>query len=249
MGLFEDLLINLPDGKVSSVLVGLHWTAVVIEINGQRYCGLASTQVGIHIHGGEPSVIGAGDLTSRSPQMLTSLVLSNNNPTQISIGLAAINALLSSTIPGNLENKDAAEVIIEKGAGKRVALVGHFPFIPKLKQNVGHLDVLELNPQVGELPAESAAEVVPLAEIVAMTSMCLLNGTFNYLLNYCRPDAFILILGPSTPLSPVFFDYGINLLAGSVVVEIDPVMRIVAEGGDFPQIRRGGVRLVSMVKP
>lgn len=33
------------------------------------------------------------------------------------------------------------------------------------------------------------------------------HHTFAGLLALCRPDALVMVLGPSTPLSPVLFDY------------------------------------------
>ena len=245
MGLYDDLILDLPDGILSNILVGIHWTAVVVEVEGNRFCGLASTQYGVHVHGGEPSVPNAGRLTQLHVRDLVKMILSDK-PTMVSIGMATINALLLSGQPQNLETKDAESAIIERGAEKRVALVGHFPFITRLKTLVGHLDVLELEPQPGELAADAAPQVLSKADVVAITSMALVNHTLENLLNLCPPEAFVIILGPSTPLSRVMFNYGADLLAGSVVYGIDLVLQTIAQGGDFPQIRRAGVRLVSM---
>jgi uncharacterized protein (DUF4213/DUF364 family) len=247
MGLYDDLVINLPDGIVSNILVGMHWTAVVVEVEGNRFCGFASTQTGVHIHGGEPSVPDAGRLNQLQVRDLVMMVLSDK-PTLVSIGLATLNALILSEQPYNLEAKDAESVIIERGVGKRVALVGHFPFITRIKTLVDHLDVLELEPQPGELPADAAPIVLPKADVVAITSMTLLNHTIEKLLRLCPDEAFVIILGPSTPLSQVMFNYGVDLLAGSVVQEIEPVLQTIAQEGDFPQVRRAGVRLVSIQK-
>ena len=51
MDLLNDLLATLPDGRVAHVNIGLHWTPVVVEVNGQQYCGLASTLHKDHYHG------------------------------------------------------------------------------------------------------------------------------------------------------------------------------------------------------
>ena len=55
-----------------------------------------------------------------------------------------------------------------------------------------------------------------------------------------------MLLGPSTPLSPVMFDYGVDLLAGSIIEKIEPVLQVVSQGGNFRQVRRAGVRLVTI---
>jgi hypothetical protein len=58
-----------------------------------------------------------------------------------------------------------------------------------------------------------------------------------------------MLLGPSTPMAPVLFDYGIDILAGSVVTDKETVLRSVSEGASFMQLKkRGGVRFVSMIK-
>ena len=43
MRLIDELLSTLPDGPVRNIQVGAFWTAVVVELEGHRRCGLAST--------------------------------------------------------------------------------------------------------------------------------------------------------------------------------------------------------------
>jgi uncharacterized protein (DUF4213/DUF364 family) len=82
--------------------------------------------------------------------------------------------------------------------------------------------------------------------VVAITGTSLLNHTFEGLLALCRPDAAILVLGPSTPLSPILFERGVRFLSGAIVEKVDAVLRAVSEGANFKQIKRRGVRLVTM---
>jgi uncharacterized protein (DUF4213/DUF364 family) len=56
----------------------------------------------------------------------------------------------------------------------------------------------------------------------------------------------VLALGPTTPLSPVLFDYGVSIASGAVVQQIDAVLRHVQQGANFRQVRRAGVRLVNI---
>lgn len=246
MKLYEDLLKTAPDGNVLEVCVGLNWTAVVVEVGGERRCGLASTLVGDHPHG-EMDVQHAGELEGFSARELAALVQSGK-PTQTSIGAAALNALLPPK-PERWVDANASEIIAGHGRGRHVALIGHFPFAGELRGQVGRLDVLEMNPVEGEHPAEAAPEVLPQADVVAITSMTLLNGTFETLRALCAPEALVLLLGPSTPLSPVVFGHGVDILSGSVVTAIEPVLRTVRQGGNFRQVHRAGVRLVTMRKP
>lgn len=164
-----------------------------------------------------------------------------------SVGVAAINSLLPRYTRTTVE-QNAEEVIAVHGKGKSVVLVGSFPFIPRLKTRVGKLTVLELNPHPGELPDTAAQKVIPTADIVAITGMSLINCTLEDLLNLCQPHSFVILLGPSAPLSPVLFEYGVDLICGSVVTAIDPVIVAVRQGANFRQIHRAGVRLISMAR-
>ncbi|NLG70882.1 MAG: hypothetical protein GX495_02400, partial [Chloroflexi bacterium] len=79
---------------------------------------------------------------------------------------------------------------------------------------------------------------------VALTGSALINHTLDRLLSYCRPEAQVMILGPSTPLSAVLFKHGATLLSGSVVVDEAAVFRTVSQGATFQQVE--GVRRVTM---
>jgi uncharacterized protein (DUF4213/DUF364 family) len=161
--------------------------------------------------------------------------------------MATINALLPA-LEERWVDLNAEEVIAQHGAGRPVALVGHFPFIPRLRARVGSLSVLELQPRGEDLPADAASDVIPQADVLAITGTTLINHTFEGLMALRHPDALVLVLGPSTPLSPLLFDHGVHLLSGSVVEDVDSVLRVVSQGANFRQVRRQGVRLVTMQK-
>ena len=241
--LIADLLHDLPSGEIIDVCIGLHWTAVVADVGGVLSCGLASTlRSDLHNHG-EPTIPTAGNLIGM-PATELAANLKSEHPTRSSLGLAALNALLPRS-PELWADQHAEETILELGIGKRVALIGHFPFVPRLREQIAHLDVLEFAPLDDDLPASVAPKIIPQADVVAITGMTLHNGTLEALLVLCSPDAKVLLLGPSTPLSQVMFDYGIDLLAGAVVEKINPVLETVRQGGNFRQVRRAGVRLVT----
>lgn len=248
MKLIDDLLQTLPIGHVEEVRIGPFWTAVVVTTkDGHRQCGLASTlRRSAPLHEAGPEVETPGQLANRSTPELTALI-NSQSLMEASVGMATLNALLPR-LPQTWETVNAEDVIAQRGAGKRVVVVGHFPFIPRLGERVGTLHVLEKNPSGNDLPAEAAAEVIPQADLVAITGTTLINGTFEGLLALCRPETMVMVLGPSTPLSPRLFEYGIDFISGSIVEDIDSVLRAVSQGGNFRQVHRQGVRLVTMQK-
>jgi uncharacterized protein (DUF4213/DUF364 family) len=246
VNLFDDLLQDLPTGEIEDAFIGLHWTAVVVNTAGERRCGLSSTLSSPHVHG-KPDIPDAGQLHSISTTDAAQWVYSQT-PTQRCLGMATINALLPRH-PEAWSDINAADVIVKNGADKRVALIGHFPFVPDIKDKVGRLDVLELDPRPGDLPASAAADILPRADVVAITSMTLLNHTFDDLMALCSPEALTIILGPTTPLVPKLYRYGPDMLSGSIVTNIDAVTRVIRQGGNFRQAHRAGIRLVTMTRP
>lgn len=243
MKLVNELLGMVPQGETVSVTIGLHWTAVVVDVAGERRCGLASTMMGTLPHG-EVDVPGAGRLEQMTSRELAQLAVTDHF-TLRSIGMATVNALLPP-MPERWVERKAEHVIAAVGEDKTVVLVGHFPFIERLRTQVGRLFVLEQNPGPGEHPEQAAPSLIPQADVLAITSMTLLNDTLDGLLALRKPGARTLLLGPSTPLHPLLFDYGLELLSGAVVTAVDPVLHLVRQGAVFRQVRKGGVRLVTM---
>jgi uncharacterized protein (DUF4213/DUF364 family) len=206
-----------------------------------KHCGLAST---FHEpHPSHRSVRSAGDLTELQALELAQYARSDN-VLEASIGMAAINSLVDID-RARCVDENALDVLVRKGKGKNIAIVGRFPWIPKLRSISRTLWVIEQSPQEGELPAEAAEEVLPKADVVGITGASFVNHTVDRLLDLSK-NSFVVIIGPTTPLFSVLFDYGVDVLAGVMVVEPDKTIRSISQGAIFSQVE--GVRLVTMAK-
>ncbi len=244
--LFSRLLPTLPEGKLLDVHIGLYWTTVLAEVDGIVRCGLAAT-VGdeSHHYTTDPAVARAGHLTELSARQLAEYVHSPHPP-EVSLGMAAVNALLPPH-PDLWTDLHSKEVLARLGTGKTVVMVGHFPYVPELRPRVGRLLVLEQNPQDElDIPAERAPEIIPQADVLGITAMTLLNHTFDDLIALRRPGVPMVIVGPTTPLTPILFEMGAVILSGAVVEQPETVLRGLRQGANFHQLRQMGVRLVSM---
>lgn len=245
MSLIDRLLAAAQnDGRAIDVRVGTHWTIVVVQTPEGARAGLASTQVVHGMEHGQPMVRDAGKLVGKMGSELASWMRAAS-PTERSIGFAALNSLIQPDLD-RCAPVNAEALILEKGRGKHVTIVGHFPFVPRVREVASACSVLELNPGPGDLPASAAPEVLPKADIVAITGMSLVNGTFEELAALCSPKAFVLLLGATTPLTPALFDYGIDAISGTVVDDIAVATAAVSQGANFRQI--GGKRLLTMLK-
>jgi len=238
MTLIQELLDAISDDSpVADIRIGLHWT-ILLTADGRA--GVANANALPHEHG-MPDVEAAGTLIGRSTRELARLAL-DGRPAERGVGVAALNALLPLPSEDQLTDMNAAEVLLQRAPGKKVAVVGHFPFLPRLKEAAGELFVLELEPGPGEYPAAAAPEIVPQADIAAITGSAIVNGTMDKLLPLCRPGAYVLILGPSTPLHSIVLGWGVDAIASSIVVDPQKCMEYVSQGSTFRQLR--GVRKV-----
>jgi uncharacterized protein len=241
MKILEDLIAALnTQVPVHDIRQGLFHTAVVT-----RNCGLAATLPKDAMRQAPPLMRRAGDLLDMSALDLAKLSMSESIP-EAAVGMATINSLL------DVDEKmcvdlNAADLIMKKGAGKRVAIVGHFPFVPRVKEKAAQLWIIEKNPTTDDLDEYAAPAVIPRADVVAVTGTALTNHTLDGLLALCRPDAFVVMLGDTVPVSPLLFEMGVDALSGTLVVDTETVLRCVSQGANYRQIK--GIRKVTMMKP
>ncbi len=238
MKLLDDLLSTLNfEADVRDIRQGPFQTAVVT-----RHCGLASTPRERGHHRDDPPVKGAGTLMGKGALEIAQMAYSSSL-LEAAIGMAAINSLLEID-EGRCVALNAGDLLSKKGKGKKVALIGHFPFVSQLRQVVKELWVIEQHPREGDFAESEAESLVPQADVVAITGMAFTNHTIEGLLSLCPPEAYVIILGPTTPLSPVLFHYGVDAVSGTKVVDPEAVLRGVSQGATFRQLK--GIRLLTM---
>lgn len=242
MKIIDDLLFaaqsTSPDYPVEKVLIGLHWTAVQ-----SRYLGLAATQPDKTCCFAED--IRNGGLLHQKSAFELAEYLRSTRPLEASVGMAALNSFLQVDLSNTVE-LNARDLLIRKSQGRCVALIGHFQFTEDIRRTAAQLWVLELEPTPGDLPAEAAAQYLPQADVIGITAGTLLNGTFESLALLFSPLAFVVMLGPTTPLSPVLFDYGIDVISGARVNEPESILNAIGQGS--PLHRPRGLQRLSLAR-
>ncbi len=244
MKIIEDIISTIGESArdilVKEVRIGPFWTGA-----WSKYGGLASTTFS-HEPEMPPPIREAGNLTGKSILELCNYA-NSDCLLQASVGMAAINSVLEVDL-NKCRNINAAEILYEKGKNKKVVIVGHFPFVNKLRKLTKVLWVVERKPQSGDIPASEAKRVIPQADVIAITGTALINGTMGELLSWCPKESIVMVLGATTPLSPVWFDYGVDLVSGTRVTDPELVLRLVSEGVVFKQIHGRGVKLLTIQK-
>lgn len=226
--IYDDLIDAIPDNLfISQCLAGQSWFLVRSEGLGvamaPRECK------------GDFSL--AGSMAGRRVRDVACWIKSWNL-NEAAIGLAAINSALNGPagVTRNCGNAldDSVDVDVfaylkEQLRGKRVAVIGHFHNLENLAP-ICELSILERFPLAGDYPDPACEYILPKQDFVIMTATTLINKTMPRLLELSR-DAKVAIAGPSTPLHPLMFRHGVDLLGGLVVEDEEKVWTVVQEGG------------------
>lgn len=240
MTILDDLMSTLNlDAVVKDIRQGIFHTGVLT-----RNCGLAATLPRDALKQKPSMIKNPGFLLDKDIRELTQLACSRSI-LEAAIGMAAINSLLEIEETSCIE-LNAAELIKERGKDKKVAIVGHFPFIPNVREISKELWVIEKNPKEGDRHETEADALIPQADVVAITGTALTNHTLDHLLGLCSPNAYVILLGDTAPLAPVLFDYGVDAISGTKVVNPELALRCVSQGANFRQIK--GVKRLTMMK-
>jgi len=86
---------------------------------------------------------------------------------------------------------------------------------------------------------------LPECDVVGITGTSFINHTIEGLLNLCK-KAYIIMIGPTTPLSPVLFDHEIDVICGTKVIDSERLIRFISEGATFKEVI--GVKLLTLTK-
>jgi uncharacterized protein (DUF4213/DUF364 family) len=234
--LIHCLKIDLP---VTAAVLGSHLIAVA-----SRRLGLAALVTRAEHE--EPSFAEKGRFTllGRSARDLAWWLL-GDEWLEAGIGMASLNSLLEIDYD-KLHEINAKHIIAERATGKNLMVVGHFPFVDSLRSSVRNLWVMEKNPGPGCISEEEGYTLLPEADVVAITGSSLINHTFERIVSNCRSGSFKMMLGPSTPLSALLFDYGLDAIGGALVEDVNTVLAEIEQGAAFRNLKR--VRTVVMAK-
>lgn len=137
---------------------------------------------------------------------------------------------------GSLRKRDAFEMMrprIEMHDNAKVVVVGHFPHVDRMAE-YANLTVLERSCRDGlDTPDPACEYVMPEADFAFITGVTLENKTAPRLLELAR-EAFVTMVGPSVVMAQPLFDAGVDMAAGSIVMDSDLARHAVKSGGGMP---------------
>ena len=246
---YNQLIEGIPEGiRVTDYCLGLSWGYVDAE------CGMGISYV--FTGGGTPRF--RDDPRDYELKELAQLSKSWNF-SEASLGVAAINAWYSQKDKvlamggqfdeergGDEDRGNAFHALEERYTGKKVTIVGHFPSVGKTSK-ICDLTVLERNcTSPIDTPDPACEYVIPSQDFVLMTGTTIINKTAPRLLTLAK-DAITAMVGPSTISSDFLYEWGLDIMAGSVVV--DPENAKFAIKGGSKDVFRAGIKKYYLERP
>jgi hypothetical protein len=237
MQLLRELIRDIPPEAVEDVVIGVH----AVLVKSAERAGIAST---LKYCGSGENVRRAGELEELDLRTLAEYALSDNL-LEASAGMAAVNCYYAPA-PGKGRPVNAKDLILEKGKGKSVGIIGHFPFLDTQKAAYAKYRIFEKKPRAGDLKEKDIPEYLPDAEVVAVTATAFTNHSFEAIMRCVTPGAYVIVLGPSTPLSGIMFRHGVDALSGTRVRDYARVRKCVLQACPTRHVR--GVDMITLFR-
>ncbi len=234
MTIINKIIDTLTDNaEVRDVRICIH--ATVVESMRVGLCGHIRPDQAYDVIKREDVVANHGRLREFSAKDLARYALSKL-PIEASVGVAAINSVIDIDWTKMVAHNNT-EIVLDRVKGKSVVMVGHFPFIDRVRKAAQRLTVLGLEPGTGDAPIAVAHDVIPKADITIISASTIVNHTVDHLLSLARNSSYVILIGHSVIFSPVFFRYGVDVLLGSFIDDVESVIRHISEGGSLHHLR------------
>ncbi len=253
--LYDELIEGIPEGVlVKDYCLGVYWSYVEAE---------SGAGVSYTCRGGATKNTDKRDFRGLPLRELAKLSKSWCFE-EATLGVAAMNAWYGQRklidamgavydepveLPdGSIHKMDAFELMrpeIEAKGDANVVVVGHFPHVDRIEE-YANLTVLERNCRNPlDVPDPACEYVLPDANYAFITGVTLENKTAPRLLKLAK-DAFVTMVGPSVVMSQALLDAGVDMAAGSIVLDPERAAYSVKSGGGMSF--GGAIQMVAIHK-
>lgn len=230
MALIQKIIDSISDDSpVRDVRICVH--ATIVESVRVGLCGHARADQAYEAIKRQDVVANHGRLREFTAKNLANYALSKL-PIEASVGVASINSILDVDWT-KVHVQRTSDVLIERARGKKVVVVGHFPFVKRIRKVAKHLDELGIEQGSGDMPVSEIQKALPGTDVAIISSNTIVNQSIESLLHLAQNTPFVAIAGPSTILSAVFFRYGVDALLGTLIDNVEAVVRHVSEGASL----------------
>jgi uncharacterized protein (DUF4213/DUF364 family) len=155
------------------------------------------------------------------------------DPVEMALGIAAINA---HTNRYDLDGRSGNGTQALSHLGGRVVAIGAFPGLADILPDCA---VIETDPRPGEFPIVAMDTLLPGCGAAVVNSSALINRNLPRILRLAQGSRIALV-GPSTPLTPRLYAYGLDILGGLVISDPNGLAAAIRAGATPREFGRFG---------
>ena len=246
--IYDELIEGISDGlTVKEIICGSENTIVINE-NG------AGISVNLICYNTRHPIY-SGNLAGASLKYVAKLVKSWNL-TEASIGLAAINSYYNSPVVARSAGVEFSDLPYREDRmtdpfitsqndvkGKKVAVVGHFPYLETFFEPICDLSIIEWEPiQQGDYPFQACEYILPESDFVFLSARSLVDKSFPRLLKLSAGAERVVLVGPITTMAPSLIKWGVDDLSGFIIKDIDRAKSLVS-GAEYGKMSLSGQKV------
>lgn len=245
--IYDALISGIPDDLTADTIICGNGNTIVVNKYGAGISSLLQYETRLPIS--------SGNLIGTSLRQVAGLIKSWNLP-EASIGHAALNSYYNSPIIARMNGIEFSDFQYKEDRlndpfitsqnevkGKKVAVIGHFPYLETFFEPICDLSIIDSEPEEpGDYPFPSCEYILPLCDFVFITCRTLVDKTFPRLLELSKSAARAVLVGPSTTMAPHLLTFGISDLSGFIIKDTEKALRLVS-GAENGKIASSGQKV------
>jgi hypothetical protein len=224
--ILSKLLAGLPEPvpQLRELHISIHW----LIVNCQRYA------MATFLRAGDPlapcfQTSYLGDQQGRPITEIADCFADSEDPLRLGLITACLNGSLP--LPEEFFRGNAVAPFAEMIQHCPTCFIGRFPKAVAWRDQGYPVTIIEMEPEGLDVHWTYSKPVLEEAEIVFITGLTLTNGTFLEVVERTPRAKYRVLMGPTVPFSPVFFEYGIHLVGSTLVSDASAAIRYAEHGG------------------
>jgi hypothetical protein len=170
-----------------------------------------------------------GDLLGRPVTEIAEMFADSDDALRLGMVKACLNGSLP--LPTDIFTANAMDPFTEMVKHCPSCFIGHFTQAEIWRARGYPVTIIELQPRPGDIHWNDSKPALRQAEIVFITGLTLINDTFLEVVSRTPQAKYRVLLGPTVPCNPLFFDYGVHLIGSTLISDVDLAIRYCQHGG------------------
>jgi hypothetical protein len=223
---FEALISAITDTEtpIEEIHLFHHW--VVVKAGRFEMSTRFSPTAGLTEN---PQDTWLGDLIGRPAADVAREYLTSTDVLRIAVGMACLKCVITPV--SEYHENSALAHFSEHTKTCPSCFIGHFEDAAKWRDEGRPVSIVELLPRTGDIHWDDSCEVLSKAQLIFMTGLTLVNGTFAEVVRRTPCASCRVVIGPTVPLTPALFKLGVHWAGTSRISDAPSALRYFGMGG------------------